>query len=421
MKAGTSIERKPIKASKAITVSVGRNSAKIYFRPADRGRSARWMLANYSTGKRRWQTFTDEKAARAEAIRMVSRLNAGDAEGAGMTGAERRDLQRATELVAPHRVDVPTACAIFAEAADLIGHENLVAAAKAYARRAPVARTPLPVGKAVLDLIEAKTARGRSKRSLGDLRSRLGRFAADHPGQNLAEFTTAGLQCWLDGLTGADGKPLSALSRRNFAVVVGGLFEFHRRRGVLPDNPAKDLERETVRRSEEIEFWTPQETGVLLAAVSREALPALVLAMFAGLRSAEVCRITWRDVNLEARHVVISGTEAKTGSRRLAPLPNNAQAWLRPLAESPEVRIFDGDQSRFARAVSAACQAAVVPRIANGARHTAISFKVALTGDVARVALESGNSPTVVHQHYRGLATEADARIFFEIRPGGAR
>ena len=89
MKAGTSIERKSVKASKAITVSVGRNSAKIYFRPADRGRSARWMLANYSTGKRRWQTFTDEKAARAEAVRMVSRLNAGDAEGAGMTGARR--------------------------------------------------------------------------------------------------------------------------------------------------------------------------------------------------------------------------------------------------------------------------------------------------------------------------------------------
>lgn len=210
-----------------------------------------------------------------------------------MTGAERRDLQRATELVAPHRVDVPTACAIFAEAADLIGHENLVAAAKAYARRAPVARTPLPVGQAVLELLEAKAARGRSARTLQDLRSRLGRFAEDNKGRNLGELTTAGLQCWLDQLQGADGKPLSGLSRRNFAVAIGGLLEFHRRRGVLPDNPARDLERETVKRSEEIEFWTPQETGVLLAAVSREALPALVLAMFAGLRSAEVCRITW--------------------------------------------------------------------------------------------------------------------------------
>lgn len=415
MKVGTRTDRKA--ATGPITVTIGRNSAKIYHRPSDRGRSARWMLADYSSGKRRWQTFTDEKAARAEAIRMVSRLNAGDAEGAGMTGAERRDLQRATELVAPHRVDVPTACAIFAEAADLIGHENLVAAAKAYARRAPVARTPLPVGQAVLELLEAKAARGRSARTLQDLRSRLGRFAEDNKGHNLGELTTAGLQCWLDQLQGADGKPLSGLSRRNFAVAIGGLLEFHRRRGVLPDNPARDLERETVKRSEEIEFWTPQETGVLLAAVSREALPALVLAMFAGLRSAEVCRITWGDVNLDAGHVVISGTEAKTGSRRLAPLPNNAQAWLRPLIGPPEAKIFAGDPSQLARAISEACRTTGTRRIANGARHSAITFAVAQTGDVARVALHSGNSPAVVHKHYRGLATEADAKEFFDIEP----
>ena len=419
MQAGTRTDRKPTKPE-PITVAIGRNSAKIYHRPADRGRAARWMLANYSTGKRRWQTFADEKTARAEASRMVARLNAGDVEGAGMTGAERRDLQRATELVAPHKVDVPTACAIFAEAADLIGHENLVAAAKAYARRAPVARTPLPVGQAVLELLEAKAARGRSARTLQDLRSRLGRFAEDHKGRNLGELTTAGLQCWLDQLQGADGKPLSALSRRNFAVVVGGLFEFHRRRGVLPDNPGKDLERESKMRTGEIEFWTAQEAAAILGTVAHEARAGLVLGLFVGLRSAEICRLSWRDVNLSAGHVVIAGASAKTGSRRLAPIPANATEWLRPLAGPPNAVIFDGDATQFARMVSEACRATGTRRIANGARHTAISFKVALTGDVARVALESGNSPAVVHQHYRGLATEADARAFFEIRPGGA-
>jgi integrase len=200
-------------------------------------------------------------------------------------------------------------------------------------------------------------------------------------------------------------------------VVIGTLFEFHRRRGVLPDNPARDLERESVKRTGEIAFWSPREAAAILTAIQREALPALVLAMFAGLRSAEVCRITWRDVNLEAGHVVIAGTEAKTGSRRLAPIPANAIRWLRPLTGPPNARIFAGDSSQLARAISEACRDAVVPRIANGARHTAISFKVALTGDVARVALESGNSPAVIHAHYRGLATESDARLFFDLNP----
>ncbi len=351
---------------------------------------------------------------------MVARLNAGDAEGAGMTGAERRDLQRATELVAPHRVDVPTAAAIFAQAADLVGAENIVAACKAYARRAPVARIPLPVGQAVLELLEAKTARGRSARTLGDLRSRLGRFAEDHKGRNLGELTTAGLQCWLDRLTSADGAPLSALSRRNFAVAIGGLCEFHRRRGVLPDNPGKDLERESKMRTGEIEFWTAQEAAAILGAVAHEARAALVLGLFVGLRSAEVCRLSWRDVNLDAGHVVIAGTQTKTGSRRLAPIPANATEWLRPLAGPPDAPIFAGDATQFARAVSEACRATGTRRVSNGARHSCITYKIAVTGDVSRIALESGNSPAVVHQHYKGLATETDAKEFFALRPGGA-
>jgi hypothetical protein len=64
-----------------------------------------------------------------------------------------------------------------------------------------------------------------------------------------------------------------------------------------------------------------------------------------------------------------------------------------------------------------ACKAAGVARIPNGTRHSAITFKVALTGDVARVALESGNSPSIVHAHYRGLATVENAKRFFAIMP----
>jgi hypothetical protein len=117
---------------------------------------------------------------------------------------------------------------------------------------------------------------------------------------------------------------------------------------------------------------------------------------------------------------MIAGTEAKTGSRRLAPIPKNAAEWLRPLSLPADAPLFAGGPSQLARAVSEACRATGTRRIANGARHSAITYRVALTGDVARVALESGNSPGVVHQHYRGLATETDARAFFAIRPGGA-
>ena len=56
----------------------------------------------------------------------------------------------------------------------------------------------------------------------------------------------------------------------------------------------------------------------------------------------------------------------------------------------------------------------------NGLRHSYISYRVAATRDVAAVALESGNSPTIIFQHYRELATEAEAAEWFSIVPAGS-
>ena len=56
-------------------------------------------------------------------------------------------------------------------------------------------------------------------------------------------------------------------------------------------------------------------------------------------------------------------------------------------------------------------------RVANGGRHSCITCKIARTGDAARTAGESGNSPEVINSAYRGLATEADGERYFQITP----
>ena len=54
---------------------------------------------------------------------------------------------------------------------------------------------------------------------------------------------------------------------------------------------------------------------------------------------------------------------------------------------------------------------------ANALRHSFISYRVALTKDIAAVALEAGNSPKMIFAHYRELCTEAEAAEWFSIRP----
>ena len=404
-------------ASGPILVTSGRTTVRIYPRAADRGRSAGFFVASYATGKRRLIWFTDLKEAKAEAARIAALTNAGDALGAQMTGQDRSQFLRATELVAPFALDPQTACALFAKAAELVGADNVVAAAKAFAKRSPASRERLPLRKAVDDYLASKATKGRSDRHVGDLRSRLGRFVADHPGKALADITTGDLQTWLDQLKREDGAPLSAQSRRNFAVVVGGMLNHHRRRGAIADNPAVDLEREKVRSTGDIEFWTPDEAEALLRSCRAVALPALAIALFAGLRTAEVARLRWADVDLEQRHIAVSPKNSKTASRRLVPMTDNLLEWLLPLRGSPKALVYGEAATTLPKRITEASRVAGVRRINNGARHSFCSYRTASTGDVARTAAEAGNSVGVQHAHYRGLASPDDAKRFFGIRP----
>ena len=53
----------------------------------------------------------------------------------------------------------------------------------------------------------------------------------------------------------------------------------------------------------------------------------------------------------------------------------------------------------------------------NALRHSYITYRAAETNDVPRVALEAGNSPAMIHKHYRALATSTEAKAWFAISP----
>lgn len=378
------------------------------------------MVADYSTGKRRLRWFTDLADAKREATRICALTNAGDMEGASMTGEDRRQLVRATELVAPFNLDVPTACALFAEAARKVGPHVVVPAATEYAKRHPASRERVPLAKAADEFYDLKASKGRSSRHLSGIRSMLGRFSQEHPGKAISDFLTADVQRWLDALRCADGSPASAQTRKNYAVALSNLFEWARRRGVIADNPCKDLEKEAVESEGDVDFWKPDEAEALLSAAPEVLVPALAVALFAGVRSAEVCRLTWSGVDFDQAHIEVGAKGSKTRSRRLAPLLDNLRAWLLPRRGKPTAPLFPEHLDRFPKLTTEAAERAGVRRIANGARHSFITFRAALTGDVNRTALEAGNSPAVIFGHYRGLATQEQARKYFDIRPAQA-
>ena len=166
------------------------------------------------------------------------------------------------------------------------------------------------------------------------------------------------------------------------------------------------------------------EFKAILAAADEEVLPALAIGGFAGLRTAEIARLDWRDIDLAQGHIVIEARNAKTGARRIVPMAENLKEWLKPYVRPfGPVNPASNDQygnalgDRFERAASRA----KVKWKRNPLRHSFISYRVAVVKDVPQVALEAGNSPAVIFSNYRALATDAEATAWFSILPQTAK
>lgn len=390
---------KPIKIrSSGVAVSL--------YRQARPGRKMRWLLADYSAGKRKLRSFTDEAEARAEARRVAGRLAAGDREGAAMTGGERARLRRAEALLEPAGAPLEVACARYAEGVKVLGGDFVVEAARFYARHHRLGTPAKPLGEAATELLLDVARRGKSGRYVSDLSSRLGRMQADlGPDTAVRDLDTPRLQTWLDGL------PLAPRSRENFRRIASVLFSYCRHRGWCASNPAADVSRETVRPKDR-EPVTPEELRRLLASSTPDVLPVLVLGHFLGLRSSEIGRLQWADVDLARGHLAVRA-KSKTG-RRTVPLHDPVRAWLAPCTGRTGP-VWPGEGDFYRELAQTAARAGLTWK-SNQMRVSAASYLVALHG-AAQTAEWLGHDVGVLRRVYRELVLPDAARAWFAIAP----
>jgi integrase len=163
----------------------------------------------------------------------------------------------------------------------------------------------------------------------------------------------------------------------------------------------------------ETQIFTPEQFAKILHAAPPSLIPILAIGGFAGMRKAEMDRLDWNAVDLERKMIEVRAGQAKTASRRIIPISDNLLAWLKPLMREGKI-VKDND---FHRQITALAGTLKIGWPNNVLRHSFISYRIADVKSADQVALEAGNSPSIIFKHYRELTTEEQANKWFSIIP----
>jgi integrase len=354
------------------------------------------------------RSFSSLQDARFEAGRAATAIAQGEADILKLTSADRATYLRAMDALRPLGIPLHVAIEEYVEARQHAG-AGLIAAAKEHGRRHAIATVRKSIAETVKEILEAKKQDGMSVRYLQSLRSHLNRFA-EHFRMNIATVTSAQIEDWLRRIK------RGPRTRNNIRHSVVTLFNFAKARGYLPKMVATEADHvaKAKDRGGEIGIFRPKELADLMAAGGEEAKLYFAIGAFTGLRSAELIRLEWEDVNFVRGYIQVGKAKSKTATRRLVPIQPNLEMWLAPYRAKSGL-IFVSEHAAD-RSIEQA-KAAGIEWPNNVLRHSYATYRLAQCQDAARVALEMGNSPQMLFRNYRELADEHDAAAWFSITP----
>jgi integrase len=232
-------------------------------------------------------------------------------------------------------------------------------------------------------------------------------MAEAFPGSCLSDLKTSDLDKWIGGLK------LGATTKNDMRRVVGTCGNWAEKQGHLLKgySPFTGMVRYKETKSD-VSIFTPENIASLLKKADASVRPYLALGAFAGLRTAELQRLDWSEIDLDRGYITVAASKAKTRQRRLVPISDNLKLWLTPLRQVSGPVCLHTCPQHAARTL---CEGFSWAK--NGLRHSFISYRLAILHDTARVALEAGNSPEVIFGHYRELVTPEAATAWFDVRP----
>jgi integrase len=393
-------------STKRITEKVGNVSVPVY--PTSSNGYSGFTVAWYEGGKRSRKFFAKEADARQHARLVATKIENQERQALAVSPSDARVYAAALSELKPLGLAVDSAVRELVAARKIVGDYPLLQALQFWKRYHDEAIEEKRVADVVAELVNGLRKDGRSESHVVEMQRVLEKFA-DAFQTDIGNITAADVNAYLRDL---DASPASRNIYRRKIVT---LFNYARRVGYLPDKTTAATKSAKAKvHGREIEIFSSQEMSRLLEHASDNLRPFVVLCGFCGLRPAEAMRLDWREIDFDRGTILVSAGKSKTQSRRFAPLPENAAAWLRPHARP------SGKVVSVVMVINALRRLGLRSQVKmkrNALRHSFCSYRLALTQNANQTALEAGHSADILFKHYRQLCTEAEAQRWFSIAP----
>ena len=387
-----------------------------------------YRLAYRTAGKRIVRSFASYSDARTEAEAKVRDLSAGNpsvalsAKEASDALAIREALDGFRRATGRHLTAIQVVSE-YLDAAKLLpeGH-NLGEAIRGYLGNVAVVQRKL-LSEAVEEFCHAREAQTHAQPGrrpalnpiyAADTARQLNGFAAAFPGTAVADLA----KTHLDAYIGAHAK-LSPKTRNHFRTTIRMFLGWCVRRDYLAGNhrllEADGLRAEPLNDAA-IDFYRPDELQTLLGGATGPMRAIIALQALGGLRLQEALRLDWQEVFGIAGHVEVSTSKSKTRQRRLVRISPALSRWLAPY-RALKGQVTAQTLNAYTKSFIALRESLKIPSRRNGLRHGFVTYHFALHQDENATSAQAGNSPAMIHAHYKGLATKAEAKKWFGVLP----
>jgi integrase len=343
-----------------------------------------------------------------------------------------QEADKARSILDPYDLDlVQAAREVVAALKELDGAGSILEAAKAYRASHDARTASKPLGEAVLLYLESlESLRDATIKSYAYT---IQKTLAPLHQKMMADIATEDIE----DILGSRGPVARKMHHRNLKAF--WKWACHEKRGWADMKVVNGLEKVRHSKDEDIQILKPAEVKALLTAAEAEgtaAAAAYAIAVFGGLRMAELSKLKWSDIGDDM--IEIGPSVAKTHNRRLVPICPTLRAWIdatRGDANGDKL-IVPSNWTDVSKSVRRRAGWDVAARLledppkptrgawpSNAPRHTCATVQVAIGTALTDLVFKFGHtgSHDLLRKHYVGRLTKKDALSILAIGPNGTK